>query len=105
MKIKLMMVREGRMRKVSIDGPGDAFKLLSKETKGLDREQFWRIDLDARNNVLSFELISIGTVTASLVHPREVFKGAILNNAVSIVIAHNLCGASHKLCYVKRRVM
>jgi DNA repair protein RadC len=55
----------------------------------LDREHFWRIDLDARSKVLGYETVSIGTISASLVHPRELFKGAILNNAAAIIIAHN----------------
>jgi hypothetical protein len=36
---------------------------------------------------------------------REIFKSAILANAVSIILCHNLCGALHKLCYVKPRFM
>jgi hypothetical protein len=39
------------------------------------------------------------------VHPREVFKSAILLNACAVIACHNLCGATHKLCYVMSRVM
>lgn len=46
-------------------------------------------DLDARLQVTGYHVVSHGTVSASLVHPREVFKAAILNNAVSVVVAHN----------------
>ena len=105
MRVRLMLVREGRRRKALINEPKDVLKLLARELRGLDREHFWRIDLDAGNNVLGYEVVSVGTLTASLVHPREVFKGAILNNAAGIIVAYNLCGAPHKLCYVKRSVM
>jgi DNA repair protein RadC len=40
-----------------------------------------------------------------LVHPREVFKAAIAANAAAVVLAHNLCAATHKLCYVTNPVM
>ena len=45
--------------------------------------------LDARLGVLGVETVSIGTVDASIAHPREIFKGAILNGAVSIILVHN----------------
>jgi DNA repair protein RadC len=90
MKIRLMLVREGRARKAaSVTNPKDAFNLLLKEARGADREKLWRIDLDTRSNVLGFEEVSVGTINASLVHPREVFKGAILQNAAAIIIVHN----------------
>jgi len=89
MKVKLMMVREGRMEKVAIQGPQDVFNFMRKEASYLDREYFWRIDLDTRNYVLSMETCSIGTLSASLVHPREYFKGAILSNAAATICCHN----------------
>ena len=89
LKVRVMLVREGPAEKANIGSPEDAFKLLRREVTGLDREQLWRIDLDARHNVLGYEVVSVGTATASLVHPREIFKGAILNSAVGIVLAHN----------------
>ncbi|MEE9391936.1 MAG: DNA repair protein RadC [Planctomycetota bacterium] len=54
-----------------------------------DRERFAVIHLNAKNKVLSYEIISVGTLTGSLVHPREVFKGAILANAAALVLVHN----------------
>lgn len=54
-----------------------------------DRELLIRLDLDSRNRLIGKETVSIGTVNSSLVHPREVFKGAILNNASRIVVLHN----------------
>lgn len=55
----------------------------------LDREHLLRLDLDNRNQVIGEETVSIGTINATLVSPREVFKGAILNNAARIILLHN----------------
>jgi len=52
-------------------------------------EEFYTLHLNTKNQVNGMEMISRGTLNASLVHSREVFKGAILNNANSIIIAHN----------------
>ena len=69
------------------------------------QEMFVVFDLNAKNNVIDRRLVTLGILDASLVHPREVFRGAILNNAAAVVVAHSLCGAPHKQCYVKRRLM
>lgn len=52
-------------------------------------EEFYTLYLDTKNHVVGMEMISRGTLNASLIHPREVFKGAILANAKSIILAHN----------------
>jgi DNA repair protein RadC len=52
-------------------------------------EEFYSIYLSTKNDVLGVEMISRGTLTASLVHPREVFKGALLANAYALILAHN----------------
>ena len=56
---------------------------------GKDREHFVAMHLDTRHRVVSVEIVSMGTLSSSLVHPREVFKGAILANAAAIICAHN----------------
>ncbi len=53
------------------------------------REQFVAIHLGARSELISAEVVSVGTAIASLIHPREVFQGAILAEAVAIICAHN----------------
>lgn len=54
----------------------------------LDREQFVVILLDGKNRALGFNVVSVGTLNASLVHPRETFKVAILTNAAAIIAIH-----------------
>lgn len=54
-----------------------------------DRESFYALHLDVRNHVIGVEEVSKGTLSGVEVHPRELFKGAILNNASKMIIAHN----------------
>jgi len=55
----------------------------------MDREQFLSLLLNGRNQLIGFNLVSIGTLTSALVHPREVFKPAILASAAAIILVHN----------------
>ena len=52
-------------------------------------EKFGILALDTKNNIIGVHIISVGTLNSSLVHPREVFKAAILNNSASIILFHN----------------
>ena len=61
--------------------------------------------LNTRRRVKGHHLVSIGTMDTILVHPREIFRVAIATAASSVLVMHNLCAATHKLCYVTRRVM
>ena len=70
-----------------------------------ERECFVAIMLNTRRRVKGHYLVSIGTMDTILVHPREVFRLAIVTAASALIVMHNLCAATHKLCYVKLRVM
>ena len=72
----------------NISRPADLIPYLD-EVRHADREHFMCFHLSARNQVNSLETVSIGTLNAALVHPREIFKAAILSNAASIIVAHN----------------
>ena len=54
-----------------------------------DREQFWVAALDGKNRIACTHQVSIGTMTASLVHPREVLKVLVLTSAAACVLVHN----------------
>ena len=69
--------------------PEDVYQLITEFLQSTDREQFIVVFLDSRSAVIGMNTVSVGTLTESLVHPREVFKGAILANAASIIVAHN----------------
>ena len=53
------------------------------------KEHFWVLGLNSRNIVIYIELVSLGTLNASLVHPREVFRFAIQKSVCSIILSHN----------------
>ncbi len=54
-----------------------------------DKEHFWAIGLDTKMKVKYIEVVTMGTLDASLVHPREVFRYAIMNGVASLIIGHN----------------
>src|SRR3989344_1935718 len=60
-----------------------------KNIKNIKKEYFYLFCLDSRNKVIKKELVSVGTLNSSLVHPREVFEPAIRNLSAQLVIAHN----------------
>ena len=62
---------------------------------GLDREQFLVCCLDAKHAIIGVNVVSIGSLTLSIVHPHEVFKPAILLNACGIIAAHNHPSGDH----------
>jgi len=67
----------------------DVVKLVSPKLKDKKKEYFLILSLDSRDKLIKISEISIGSLTANLVHPREVFKEAIQTSAVSIVLVHN----------------
>jgi DNA repair protein RadC len=79
-----------RSRWVALSAPSEVAAFAQQHyPKGLDREAFSVILVGARNQVLRLLVISVGTLTCSLVHPREVFRPAIRHGAVSLILVHN----------------
>jgi DNA repair protein RadC len=72
-----------------IKGPEDVDRLLRNKLSDKKKEHFAIIMLDTRNRLIRDTDISVGTLDASLVHPREVFKEAISASAASIMLVHN----------------
>lgn len=65
-------------------------ELLASEDKiDRDKEHFWVFHLDCRNKIKLIELVSLGTLNASLIHPREVYTRAVSERSAQIIIAHN----------------
>ena len=69
--------------------PQDVANLLMEEMRFLDREHFKVISLGTKNRVEAVDDISVGSLNASLVHPREVFKNAVKRNAAGVILIHN----------------
>jgi len=67
----------------------DIFKHYSARLRDLKVEQFWTVLLDGKNRVMGEVMTSQGSLTASLVHPREVFAPAIKQSAGALVFVHN----------------
>jgi len=74
---------------VEIKRPEDVMPLLNEEFRGCDREHFLALILDSRHRVTAVETVSIGCLNASIVHPREVFRGAVTAGAAALLVAHN----------------
>ena len=72
-----------------IQSPGDAFSIMQSFLGPLEHEELWVLGLDTRNRVLTLTKLYQGSLNSSQVRIGEIFKRAILDNAASIVIAHN----------------
>ena len=91
MKLRLLRVKESTGTKVT--SPAD-IEALFKEEALADRECMWVLHINTAGEVIEKELCFMGTLDQSIVHPREIFKKAILNSAASIVTVHNHPGGS-----------
>ncbi|TBL81630.1 RadC family protein [Paenibacillus thalictri] len=75
--------------KVTVRHPQDVANLLMEDMRYLQKEHFVCLFLNTKNHVIGQETLSIGSLNASIVHPREVFRAAIGRSSASIVCAHN----------------
>ncbi len=73
----------------AIRDPQIAADILQKYLEGADRENFVVLLLNTKNKVIGINTVSVGILNSSLVHPREVFKPAILASAAAIILGHN----------------
>jgi len=72
-----------------IKGPVDVARFISVLLDGEPVESFVVVHLSTQHRPISYEIVTRGILDASLIHPREVFRGAILANAAGIILAHN----------------
>jgi DNA repair protein RadC len=80
---------QSQQRNVPLSGPEASLAALRELLGGRREEHFAVLALDARRRVLAAELISQGTLTQTMAHPREVFRSAIKLGAASVVVGHN----------------
>ena len=76
-------------KSVIIKTPKDLYPLLKEKIINFHKEYFMVVSLDNRNKIINIDIISIGTLNSSLIHPRETFEAAIKNHAALIIICHN----------------
>lgn len=72
-----------------VSSPSDALSVVANELKGYDREVFAVLNLKTNGRPINLNICSVGTLDASLVSPREVFKSCILSNASAFIAIHN----------------
>lgn len=68
---------------------GDVYRMFAGRGDKLDREEFLVLLLDKKNRMIGYNVVSTGSLTATVVHPREVFKAAVIRNTARIVLVHN----------------
>ncbi|HBZ83233.1 MULTISPECIES: JAB domain-containing protein [Brevibacillus] len=89
--VRIKMVKESsllypqRRIRMAVDAVG----LFQKFLQETDREQFFLLCLNTKNEPTAIHTVSVGSLDASIVHPREVYKTAILANSAAVIVAHN----------------
>lgn len=88
---QVKLVRDGSLttERKKIDAPATAANVLHQYFEGADREHFVVLLLDTRHQIIGIHTVTVGVLDAALIHPREIFKPAILANAAAIILAHN----------------
>ncbi|MCH4200167.1 MAG: DNA repair protein RadC [Clostridium tyrobutyricum] len=86
--VSTKLVKESEFN-LKIERSSDVFKFVNNLIGDKDREHLIILCLSTKNTVNNVSTISIGSLNSSIVHPREVFKIAILSNSASIILAHN----------------
>lgn len=81
--------RERRERQPVLATPRAVWRHLALELRDRDRERFLVLCLNTRNELVREIVVSVGSLNASIVHPREVFKPALASSSAAVVVAHN----------------
>jgi len=89
--VSVKLVKESSVfyKERRISSPCDAAELLRKYLEDADREIFMIMCLNTRNEPNAINTVSVGTLNSTNIHPREVYKTAILANSSCIILAHN----------------
>lgn len=89
--VSIKMVKESSFlyQTRQILSPNDAYEMIKDQLEDLDREQFMIACLNTKNEPTNISVVAVGTLNKAIVHPREVFKTAILSNAASVMVFHN----------------
>jgi len=88
--VKIRLVREDPLAPDRIiDSPSAAVDVMAEELSGYDRELFCVLNLRNDKSIINMNIVSMGSLTSSHAHPRDVFKSSILSNAAAIILMHN----------------
>jgi len=89
-RCRVCLIRENTVDEIiKINKPIDAYELVKDELGNSDREMFLSIMLTVKNDLIGVETVCIGSIIKITIAPRDVFKSAILANAVAIIVCHN----------------
>lgn len=89
MELGRRIAREKRQMFGKVNSPTTVVNFFQNQLRHLNKEEFIVVFLNTKNMISSYEVISIGSLNASIVHPREVFNRAIKKSAASILLVHN----------------
>lgn len=88
-EIAIRYVGRAKKAPACIHKPLDAVGFMRRVVTDDAREHFLALYLDGRHRPIAHQIVSVGTATASLVHPREVFQPAVLSGACALIVGHN----------------
>ena len=91
-RYRIMLVRESEdtfTKYPKFQNSRELFDSFREELAVLDREHFCMITLDSKNRAIGYHRISIGSLSTSVVHPRECLKAALLDNSAAVIFLHN----------------
>lgn len=89
--VSIKMIKENSVLYANrkIEKPEDCYVLMKRLLDSSDREMLVVCCLNTKNEPTNISVVSIGSLNTSIVHPREVFKTAVISNSASIIIGHN----------------
>lgn len=88
--VKMQLVKESRVLfDAKVSSPAVVAKMIKQMTDGSDRELVYVVSVDSKNKPIATELVSMGGVNSSIIDVGNIFKHALLSNAVGVIIAHN----------------
>jgi len=86
MDLKLLQIKEASG--LAVKSSKDVYDMMYHEARA-DRETFWVLHLNTKLEIIEKELVFMGTLDGCTIHPREIFKKAIVNSSCSIICVHN----------------
>ena len=87
--VRVRLEQDRLIGKESVNTQDKAVEYIIREFADLDREVFMILNLDTALRPINLNVVSMGTLSETMVHPREVFKASILSNASSVICIHN----------------
>ena len=90
--VKIQLVKDGTIaasERPYISTPEDVAAIMRPVIEVLAEERMYVMLLSTKNRVNAIQEVSVGSLNASVVHPREIFKAAILSNAAALILVHN----------------